>query len=258
MKRCSRCGETKPVTEFHVRRASADGRSAACQTCVLAARRVLYDRRLADQGQERRYGRPVIDGRKECVVCREWKTLAAFYDRAANQCGACRSRLQTERRWQRLYPTGKQLALFGVLPQEERDRAVRAAAAWARANPERARRNALAATHRRRERLGGKTRPGVPRDVLRAKAAYWGNRCWVCKADADQIDHVKPLARGGLHVAANLRPICGICNRRKGAAWPFQTGRRIPLDHAIAALDNVRVGVPLDERDLRLTLRRAA
>ncbi len=44
--------------------------------------------------------------------------------------------------------------------------------------------------------------------------------CWICGSpDPDQIDHVKPIARGGPHVLANLRPACGLCNRRKWASW---------------------------------------
>lgn len=45
--------------------------------------------------------------------------------------------------------------------------------------------------------------------------------CWVCGGTPTEVDHVKPLAAGGLHGLANMRPICGPCNRRKSAKWPF-------------------------------------
>lgn len=45
--------------------------------------------------------------------------------------------------------------------------------------------------------------------------------CWVCGGPKDQVDHVKPLAAGGAHLLANLRPICAPCNRRKSAQWPW-------------------------------------
>lgn len=35
-KRCTKCGETKPLDEFHNDRASADGRTAWCKSCNLA------------------------------------------------------------------------------------------------------------------------------------------------------------------------------------------------------------------------------
>lgn len=53
-----------------------------------------------------------------------------------------------------------------------------------------------------------------------AWSAYWGDRCWlqipgICQGVADSIDHVIPLARGGPHCLANLRPACRRCNSSK-------------------------------------------
>lgn len=45
--------------------------------------------------------------------------------------------------------------------------------------------------------------------------------CWMCGALPTEVDHVKPLAAGGPHMLANLRPICGPCNRSKGSRWPL-------------------------------------
>ena len=36
-KRCSKCGETKPVSEFHVRRRSPDGLQSWCKACACGA-----------------------------------------------------------------------------------------------------------------------------------------------------------------------------------------------------------------------------
>jgi hypothetical protein len=44
-----------------------------------------------------------------------------------------------------------------------------------------------------------------------------GWRCTACKSPDDlQVDHVKPRAFGGTNVMANLRTLCGSCNRAKG------------------------------------------
>lgn len=56
---------------------------------------------------------------------------------------------------------------------------------------------------------------------LAARLSMFANRCWLCGAVATAVDHVKPLAAGGMHVLANLRPICDHCNARKGAKWPL-------------------------------------
>jgi len=36
------------------------------------------------------------------------------------------------------------------------------------------------------------------------------------------IDHVKPLNKGGMDCLSNLRPACPGCNRSKRDRWPYQ------------------------------------
>jgi 5-methylcytosine-specific restriction endonuclease McrA len=43
-------------------------------------------------------------------------------------------------------------------------------------------------------------------------------RCYVCAAPFDHLEHVVPLASGGMHTAGNVRPACAPCNTSKGAA----------------------------------------
>ena len=58
-------------------------------------------------------------------------------------------------------------------------------------------------------------------DQLRQRLAMYAG-CWICGDPRwTEADHVKPLAKGGPHMLANLRPACTTCNRRKGATWPF-------------------------------------
>ena len=54
------------------------------------------------------------------------------------------------------------------------------------------------------------------------KVKYYGNKCWVCRGPWCEIDHVKPLSKGGSHILANLRPICRHCNSSKAANWPIK------------------------------------
>ena len=56
-------------------------------------------------------------------------------------------------------------------------------------------------------------------DQMRAKLAYWGNRCWMCGEPADTIDHVKPICASGPHILANMRPACRSCNSSKHSKW---------------------------------------
>ena len=63
-------------------------------------------------------------------------------------------------------------------------------------------------------------------EALRARMAYWGDRCWMCGREADTVDHVIPLAGGGPHVLSNLRPACRSCNSKKGVAKALRGDRR--------------------------------
>jgi 5-methylcytosine-specific restriction endonuclease McrA len=99
---------------------------------------------------------------------------------------------------------------------------------WAKANPEK--RNAsyreyrkrhpekvIESTALRRARINGGAIVKFTAAQLRARLSMYGGKCWMCGKPGKQVDHVIPLAKGGPHVLANLRPACGKCNRIKGA-----------------------------------------
>lgn len=54
---------------------------------------------------------------------------------------------------------------------------------------------------------------------LAERAAFYGGRCYLCGAEWEEYDHVKPRSRGGSELAANVRPACSPCNRAKGNSW---------------------------------------
>ena len=45
--------------------------------------------------------------------------------------------------------------------------------------------------------------------------ARWGGLCAYCDAPAKHLDHIKPIARGGLDVLSNVIPACAPCNYAK-------------------------------------------
>ena len=46
----------------------------------------------------------------------------------------------------------------------------------------------------------------------------WGHGCAYCGSTADTLDHVLPIAKGGLTTRTNLIPACRSCNLAKGHA----------------------------------------
>ena len=99
-----------------------------------------------------------------------------------------------------------------------------------RANPEGQRRYAkqYAETHRRERALAEAKRRARARgeagsvsvEEIDAIRSAQRDRCGYCRArlrGKGEIDHIKPLSRGGKHVARNVQLLCNDCNRRKYA-----------------------------------------
>jgi 5-methylcytosine-specific restriction endonuclease McrA len=91
---------------------------------------------------------------------------------------------------------------------------------WRQANPEKRRERSRRGARMRRARLRqALVVPFAPEQLQQRLSMFPG--CWLCGGPKDEVDHVKPLSKGGAHALANLRPICAPCNREKGTCWPF-------------------------------------
>lgn len=91
---------------------------------------------------------------------------------------------------------------------------------------------------RRIRRLAAQIDGPLPRTVYRAILA--SGPCVYCGEPATCLDHVRPLARGGLEIASNLVPACQDCNSRKSARllihWdPERVARGAAHSPAVAA-----------------------
>lgn len=134
---------------------------------------------------------------KVCAMCREPKPFSEFYrnrtawDGMGAYCKPCSSRRALD---------------------------------WYYANPEKVRaRDAITGTEdgrRRRAKQLAATIAPFTRQQLDARLSMFSG-CWMCGGPAGCVDHVKPLAKGGPHILANLRPACRACNGGKAARWPY-------------------------------------
>ena len=89
-----------------------------------------------------------------------------------------------------------------------------------RQQPDRLERGREYSQRRRVRKQGSAIEWPIPADKVQARIDYYGGRCYICGAeDADTIDHVKPIAKGGAHIPANLRPACLSCNSSKRDTW---------------------------------------
>jgi len=244
-KRCTKCNETKPLAAFSAHARMRDGLQQQCKDCVGIYKASVRERdKEANNArhrewkrQRRRKDNPAYYERNErrelltatglqiCSDCHEAKPFEAFSPlqngKRHHYCRVCAGRKAREWDVQHREHVRERSAQYY---ERNADHLRAYTAAWAKANPS----ACVLQTAKRRARKQAATVVPFTVEQLAAKFAYWGNRCWICGASAQAADHVKPLAKGGPHVLANIRPICKRCNSRKYTRWPYPLVRNTP------------------------------
>ncbi len=88
---------------------------------------------------------------------------------------------------------------------------------YRKANPDKVREFA----ERRADRKIGR----LPRGTIKRIGESQKWRCAICRKSIKKhyhLDHIMPLARGGLHVPANVQLLCGPCNLHKSSRDPIE------------------------------------
>jgi 5-methylcytosine-specific restriction endonuclease McrA len=228
-KQCSKCGETKPRTDFNRHPGCADGLRPECRACLAAFNRAYRERNreriqrarreraeltAAERNERKRKPCPRCGGPKEpgerrryCEAC---KPLAAEEQRQRKNAGNLRwyyanfDRISAERSAMRDDPEF-------VRTTAERVKA------WNAANPERAAAHRRDKVNRYRARQYAAWVEHVDHRIVFDRD---GGICGICGDPVDpanfHIDHVVPIARGGEHSYANAQIAHPACNQRKG------------------------------------------
>lgn len=209
---CSRCRQLLPLESFGPARSSKDGLNSKCKPCNAEHARAWHhankDRiarqlkaaRATDPERFRIYGQRARERHREKMARgkKRWAT-------------ANRDLINARHREQRA-------------ADPERFRAYTRRYRAKDAERTKLHRHIQNAARRSRVRATS-TVPFTATELAARLSMFPG--CWMCGGPKQEIDHVKPLVKGGMHCLANLRPICSTCNRRKGSAWPLLilTGR---------------------------------
>lgn len=192
-KTCKGCCTEKPHSEFPKDRSRSDGHGRLCRECNKARCRDRY------------YANPEISRLRS----RQWhsdnKDRRAEYDRKKYLENREAKRLQADS-WKQANP----------------ERVAAHKKAWQRRDRDRYLDQKRANESKRRARRAMVPVIHFDKSALDARLAYYGYKCWMCKSGPyEELDHVKPLSKGGPHILSNLRPACKSCNQAKHANWPF-------------------------------------
>jgi 5-methylcytosine-specific restriction endonuclease McrA len=217
-KPCSECNHNLPIAHFHRQPGGLFGASSKCVSCarsLLAAAKVVNPDRTASAN--RRYRERLGDiyraKQRQDYQDQRAKKLLAARDYLARHGEEVRAK---HRAWRKLHPDAAR----------DRDAAERAKYRDRRAEDS-ARRRALMAQAAIGETVD---RAAI---ILRDRGA-----CYLCgrqpRGGQQTLDHVIPLARGGIHDPSNLRVACRRCNSRKGDKLLAELDWYIPLGEQTA------------------------
>lgn len=181
-RRCSTCGETKPLADFPRRKDAPVGFRSACKLCWREACR-LSSQRWTEAHPERALQR-----------ARDWRERNAEQER--ERCARYDEAHREERR--------EAMARSRTENPEHHRELTRK---WREANPAKAR----DAWYRWYEG----TRNPSPETVAYIDILL-NDPCGYCGGSIEHIDHIEPRALGGTHDWTNLTASCGSCNPSKG------------------------------------------
>lgn len=229
VKRCTKCGETKPYEDFHRRRDTSDGRQVVCKVCVAAYQREYNARNMARITARSTAWKKANPQRANALSAAGYQRrkgrLKAEQDAAraalARCCELCGGAIGGERTLQ---------ARFCSTVCRERAASRR----WKQANAEKVRsqRQQYEANNRevinlKAQRRRSRKRGAFVEDVHPLVLLELGDGvCGICGTDVDpndfHMDHVIPLARGGEHSYANMQVAHPACNSRKRDRLPWE------------------------------------
>jgi len=170
--------------------------------------------------------------RKICVTCREERPLSEYHrnpntsDGYYSSCRGCcskyqkkyrarnRDKLRQSKKEYRERNREKVLARKRKYATEHRKQESARAIQWQKDNPKRVRMRSKLRQFRKRTN-GGE----VTKEQWLSLCKLFGYKCASCREKKKlEMDHIVPVAMGGLGDIMNLQPLCRSCNASKGTS----------------------------------------
>lgn len=210
---CSRCNRLLPSKNFYKSKHSRRGFQASCKDCDKEKGRKNYRANRKKYLEQHRAWKAANRARI-LITNRAWRR--ANPERQRNYTKKwVQNNLERALKLRRARTTANQLRikeqnrLWRATNRERRRETDRA---WCARNP------TMRAYYMSLRRARTLSAPGADYTTpqhIKWRWEMWGNRCYICGAQADSTDHVIAAVRGGSYWPANLRPICTPCNSSK-------------------------------------------
>jgi 5-methylcytosine-specific restriction endonuclease McrA len=189
LKKCTKCGEVKKISEFTKKKRMSDGLDSWCKQC--------------NKEYKQKYRNNPEAYEKEKQKHREWckrnKEHISNYNKNWNSKNQERKRF-LKRRWHLKHK------------EEENKKARERTNQWIKDNPIHAKELNRRYRIRQLNSEGNHTNEEW-QELLKT----CGNRCVNCGTKGDLTrDHIIPLSKGGADYIENIQPLCKSCNSSKG------------------------------------------
>jgi 5-methylcytosine-specific restriction endonuclease McrA len=226
-KKCSKCGEEKPLDQFYKFKLGKFGRQAECKACSDARRRAFA---AAHPEQEKNSRKDWALRNPEKVRASSAKSrskpMAKSRMREYSAAWYAQNRERLKRIRQKWYLQNKEkhnarsLAYYRENQEAVREMNRR----WAAEHPDKMRGYVAASDARRRAAKLGSAGHWTEKDVQEIFRRQRG-MCAVCRCKLTKSfhrDHIVALASGGSNDKTNLQLLCKSCNCRKHAKDPIR------------------------------------
>lgn len=218
-KRCTKCGEEKPLDAFSKARWTRDGRYPSCKACKNAqaaehrathlekhrARSRDYHRTHTEQRQAASHA--YYESNRDRILTRTTR----YQQEHPEQVKTYKRTYRDKHREEHL-PAVRQRSAEWRAANRDKDRA--ASKHWRNRN--RSAYRAIQHRHRARMKGNGGSYTAGQWEALKA---HYGYRCLCCGRIEPEImltvDHVVPIALGGSNDITNIQPLCLSCNCSK-------------------------------------------
>lgn len=200
-KTCTKCGQTKPIDNYskhNGQKSSKSGYRSECKSCQV----------IANQNYRQRNREKINEAKR--VYANKNKDQKAESDKKYR-----------EKNKKKIADRGKQWRIDNYEYQKqkaalwrEKNKARKAITdkAWAQNNKENVRNISL----RRRAKIATN---GIFKVTKKEIVVLLNKGCLYCGKEAEHIDHIIPISKGGRHSIGNLTGACAGCNLSKGARF---------------------------------------
>jgi len=196
IKTCTKCGETKELSLFYKDKNLRDGHMNLCKDCQKSYQKRIYQEKRAEKLEyQKKYAKKNADKIRE--YHKKW----------------CQENAERKREAHKKYY------------QENKGRYREWHKKWKEENRDLAR--AIDSNKRDRRRALMKKNGTFRVTNKDAKKLYQKNCVFCGENENIEIDHVIPIAKGGVHGISNLQPLCHSCNSKKSDMFMIEFKREI-------------------------------